>query len=366
MSAKGKIVARAGGIVVHVHHSRARDAAAPFEESKHPRKDNGEFAPKGGGSKGGAREEPARKPTNRADTPAEAKSKKQTIADLLKNGTTAKQVLEATGWPSVSMPAQAKAAGMKLEKFKENGQTKYRGVPMSEEELSEMRAAQAAARQAKRGNKPPAIRGPRGRDKTTFSLNEFLSDLGGIKPTPDIKAVLSGQNPFIPGFGRLLREDGLSPDRAREAAVEAGYLTDTAAGEARPTESTINDLLEALDAENRGKKQYRQGQEQGRQGPSEEEQAYRRSQALDDTLEELGMNPAEVSGEVRDRVVEIMAKEGVSDPLVAYERAIMEEDERGIGTGKNPSRIDFIPGWDVDDAGPASRQSKAAAGGAPF
>jgi Protein of unknown function (DUF3489) len=58
------------------------------------------------------------------------KSKVDLIAGLLKrnSGCTAKDVLEATGWPSVSMPAQAKAAGLKLKKEKKKGEsTRYFG-----------------------------------------------------------------------------------------------------------------------------------------------------------------------------------------------------------------------------------------------
>ena len=54
-------------------------------------------------------------------------SKTQLVANLLTRpgGCTAKDVLEATGWPSVSMPAQAKAAGLVLTKSKANGVTRY-------------------------------------------------------------------------------------------------------------------------------------------------------------------------------------------------------------------------------------------------
>jgi hypothetical protein len=38
-----------------------------------------------------------------------------------KSGCTAKEVLAATGWPAVSMPAMAKACGLKLRKVKEKG-----------------------------------------------------------------------------------------------------------------------------------------------------------------------------------------------------------------------------------------------------
>jgi hypothetical protein len=52
------------------------------------------------------------------------------ISELLSrvSGCTAKEVLAATGWPSVSMPAMAKACGLKLRKDKVKGQiTRYFG-----------------------------------------------------------------------------------------------------------------------------------------------------------------------------------------------------------------------------------------------
>ena len=45
-----------------------------------------------------------------------------------KSGCTSAEVLEKTGWPAVSMPAIAKAAGLKLRKEKEKGKpTRYFG-----------------------------------------------------------------------------------------------------------------------------------------------------------------------------------------------------------------------------------------------
>lgn len=57
-------------------------------------------------------------------------SKTGVVADLLKrkSGCTAAEILKATGWPAVSVPAMAKAAGLKLRKEKEKGSpTRYFG-----------------------------------------------------------------------------------------------------------------------------------------------------------------------------------------------------------------------------------------------
>ena len=54
-------------------------------------------------------------------------SKLETIVKMLKqpNGCSAKEVLAATGWPAVSMPQQARAAGLTLSKQKVDGVTRY-------------------------------------------------------------------------------------------------------------------------------------------------------------------------------------------------------------------------------------------------
>ncbi|MBS0369052.1 MAG: DUF3489 domain-containing protein [Proteobacteria bacterium] len=54
------------------------------------------------------------------------------IAALLQrpNGCTTKDILDATGWPTVSVPAQAKAAGLKLTKTKDGRGFRYHGTPL--------------------------------------------------------------------------------------------------------------------------------------------------------------------------------------------------------------------------------------------
>lgn len=69
---------------------------------------------------------PAKKPATK-DGPRKG-SKVDLIAGLLKRkgGCTTADVLKATGWPAVSMPQQAKAAGLKLRKEKKAGEvTRY-------------------------------------------------------------------------------------------------------------------------------------------------------------------------------------------------------------------------------------------------
>ena len=82
------------------------------------------------------------------------------------------------------------------------------------------------------------------------SLLQFLADKGGVTdPGGDLAAMDAGKV-FLPGRGRFVRRNGLSLDYAREAAEEAGFL--------RP-DSDTSDLLNAIDSEIRGNKQYRTG-----------------------------------------------------------------------------------------------------------
>jgi hypothetical protein len=126
-----------------------------FDESKHPRSPDGKFG--SGGGSGAAKKEdnsvdelenlllpghpdhPDTAALNASKAAAsQFKTKKEHIAHLLTNGVTPKELMTTMGWPSVSMPAQAKSLGMKLEK--KDG--KYFGTKMSAEELAAEKAAQ--------------------------------------------------------------------------------------------------------------------------------------------------------------------------------------------------------------------------------
>lgn len=109
-----------------------------FDESKIKRDADGKFATKEGGGEGGEEGE-------KAGEGEKPKSKKEQIGAMLLAGTTPKELMQAMGWPSVSMPAQAQSLGMKLEK--KDG--KYFGIKMTDEELAAFKADQAAKKAAK-------------------------------------------------------------------------------------------------------------------------------------------------------------------------------------------------------------------------
>lgn len=136
------------------------------------------------------------------------KTKKEIIADLLLKGTTAAEVLKATGWPSVSMPQQAKAAGMKLEKVKEGGVVKYKGVPMTDAEKAAAKA-ESKAKKAEKSSVEPS--GPA--SIATYQSNQV--------PGYEIKAF---KNTSQPGKVNLVTyKDGKPTDNSIQIVNEIGF-----------------------------------------------------------------------------------------------------------------------------------------------
>ena len=157
------------------------------------------------------------------------------------------------------------------------------------------------------------------------SLLQFLRSRGGLKPDAELNSVFGGNKLD------LVRKDGMSLDQAREAAVEAGYLHDAAAEGGGVTESTVNHLLDALDAESRGNKVYPAGEN----GPKIRDRELERIDSeITAGFQELGQDLKTVPKPIRDRIAHIMYTEGVDDPIVAYERAVMEADYYGEKEGK--------------------------------
>jgi hypothetical protein len=82
--------------------------------------------PKGGAKVARPAKAAQRAPQGASDGPR-AGSKTALVADLLarKEGCTTADVLKATGWPAVSLPAMAKAIGVKLRKEKDGKVSRY-------------------------------------------------------------------------------------------------------------------------------------------------------------------------------------------------------------------------------------------------
>jgi len=88
--------------------------------------------------------------------------------------------------------------------------------------------------------------------RAPMDLFQFLASKGGIADNEghNLKGMFDG-NPFVPGIGTLVRERGISLDRAREMAVEAGYF-----GDPNRTDFTVTDLLDAMDSQRRGETRH--------------------------------------------------------------------------------------------------------------
>jgi hypothetical protein len=105
---------------------------------------------------------------------------------------------------------------------------------------------------------PMSPRPIRRRRTKHVSLFQFFAGGRGLKPCAELAYIFDG-NPFVPGFGALLRAGGMELDTAREAAVEARYLADPGFDDCCEATSTVNDLLELLALEAHGAKQYSWG-----------------------------------------------------------------------------------------------------------
>ena len=91
------------------------------------------------------------------------------------------------------------------------------------------------------------------RPKQPKSLFHFLAWKGGLRPDPELRVLFDTRNPFVPRYGKLIRNSGgMSLDTAREACIEEGFLQDR-----ESNAPSINDLLELIAAEASGNKQYR-------------------------------------------------------------------------------------------------------------
>jgi phage-related protein (TIGR01555 family) len=160
-----------------------------FDESKVKRDQDGKFSTTGGGGTPASGKSSAAKAladVAKGFVGAKFNSKKEIIGHLLEKGTTAKEIMETMGWPSVSMPAQAKSLGMKLEKYTENGKLMYKGHPMTDAEKKAAKEA-AALTPEKKAAIAKSWEGPAVTEKTPEpaklnALAEFMSGEGGTYP----------------------------------------------------------------------------------------------------------------------------------------------------------------------------------------
>lgn len=207
---------------------------------------------------------------------------------------------------------------------------------------------------------------PRGRGAAhpdTLSLNEHLASQGGLKPDPELESIYGNKRgPFVSGFGPLIRKSGMSLDEALSSAKQHGYMSDphdaengNAGSGGRTSHGlTPNDLLDKLDAENRGQKLYKAGHvEATKYDPEQEKHVIMGN--LEQQLEAAGEKISAIDPKLLNRTVEIVHREGVSDVMDAYERAIMEDAERYnaiADAARSDPRLADLPGFDDGRAAP--------------
>jgi hypothetical protein len=193
----------ADGVFVMAHDEQQ------FDESKHKRDAGGKFSSTGGGG-GGAKED-----GKSAAVASMFKTKKEHIAHLLTKGTTPKELMQTMGWPSVSMPAQAKLLGMKLSVETIDGKKVYKGTPLTDEEKA---AAKAAPKEPKKESTPkkaepestPDI--PKGPEpgKPPKDYSEFLGAVAEAAKAKDVYSI-SGLFKFNPEWAQQFA-DMATPD----------------------------------------------------------------------------------------------------------------------------------------------------------
>ncbi|WP_342711502.1 hypothetical protein AAFG13_06580 [Bradyrhizobium sp. B124] len=176
---------------------------------------------------------------------------------------------------------------------------------------------------------PPAAPAPAA--PKAQSLLEFIASKGGLGPDAELAAIGGeGHTVNVEGVGRrkLVRQGGWPLDYAREAAEEAGYLRGNHTGT-----STVNDLLDAIDAEMRGQKRFPEGFEGHvgkREGAARSEREQHEFDAhmrgLEDDLAAAGHG--ELGPEVKSRAIRLMADEGMgADDAVEHALHRLEQED---------------------------------------
>lgn len=237
---------------------------------------------------------------------------------------------------------------------------------------------------------PPAIIArPKRKTVREFpTLFETLAGLGGLAPNSELAAIFDG-NPFVPGFGRLVRAGGRSLDDALTLAKEAGYLYDpNDAPGAGPLSLSTSDLLDLLRRESHGEKIHsladldamaaRDAARAGKDYEKEHKAAVRLLK------KEESLQPRREGGFVYwrpdENILSAAANLMIDDPeltpiqawdraAVDYERDLWARSEKipGVHEARHEDTGD-IPGWDIPfpdtvsgDAGNASQGGARAA-----
>jgi hypothetical protein len=178
-------------------------------------------------------------------------------------------------------------------------------------------------------------------ERANQSLLDFLAREGGLKPTADLQSIFGGENPTIPGAGRLFRKDGMTMDEALTKAKESSFILDPndiqhAPGVENKGANTVrwHDLQDMIAEEASGKKQYRNTRAAEPAKVNLDEEYRHIADRLASEIEASGGSAADIDPVTERRVVEMVQKGEAPDVLSAYERAIMEDEYNQVKRGK--------------------------------
>ena len=191
------------------------------------------------------------------------------------------------------------------------------------------------------------------------SLFEMLASEGGLAPHPDLKAI-TDKNPFIPGFGRMIRQNGRSLDDALRAAVDLGYLHEPGETEGE-LKLGINDLLDKIREESHGNKVYSAHDHEARIAEETARQSKQYDKDFKAATKTLKNEPSlkadeewSPEPEIMDRAAHLMAQDEWLTPYEAYQDALFErtrdqiegfDQDEGIHNAV-VAETGEIPGWD--------------------
>ena len=172
------------------------------------------------------------------------------------------------------------------------------------------------------------------------SLLQFLASHGGLGPDAELEAIGAHSHTVnVDGVGRrkLVRQGGWPLDYAREAAEEAGYLR----GDHNGT-SGVNDLLDAIDLEMRGKKRYPEGfegtitkRENAARSEREQHEFDQHLRGYEDDLALAGHG--EIGADVKQRAIELMANRRVdADTAVEHAFHQLEQEDQAAHNASFP------------------------------
>lgn len=250
--------------------------------------------------------------------------------------------------------------------------------------LDEARALMTEAIAARNsGETAAAAQGLRPRDASPswmadgrdLDLFQTLAQAGGLRPDADIRQILDG-NPFIPGFGRLMRENGLTADQALITLKEQKFLFEPGDHSAGPRELVPQHLYDLLDRQARGERVYpmdaqpvptKEQTREARRQWREEDRAER--EALSPYIDHIRKTVRASSAGPLDREIlrdaARLMREGEQDVYTAWDRAALDHEQRLLAQSEilggfhdaRSADTGALPGWDVPyDARPAPAQ----------